>query len=60
MPTPMEVGQFGEQDQENEEGKARTPDQHYPTLTHDEVPMPAFGCSINPTLERTKSPSYSL
>ncbi len=34
---PWKWGHFGEQDQENEKGKGRTPDQHYPTLTYDEV-----------------------
>lgn len=34
---PWKWGHFGEQDQENEEGKGRTPDQHYPTMTHDEI-----------------------
>lgn len=34
---PWKWGHFGEQDQENEAGKARTPDQHYPTLTYDEI-----------------------
>ncbi len=34
---PWKWGHFGEQDQENEQGKGRTPDQHYPTLTHDEI-----------------------
>lgn len=34
---PWKWGHFGEQDQENEQGKGRTPDQHYPTLTHDQV-----------------------
>ena len=30
---PWRWGHFGEADQENEKGKGRTPDQHYPTLT---------------------------
>ena len=34
---PWKWGHFGEQDKENERGKARTPDQHYPTLTYDEI-----------------------
>jgi N6-adenosine-specific RNA methylase IME4 len=34
---PWKWGHFGEQDKENEAGKGRTPDQHYPTLTYDEV-----------------------
>jgi N6-adenosine-specific RNA methylase IME4 len=34
---PWKWGHFGEPDQENERGKARTPDQHYPTLTYDEI-----------------------
>lgn len=28
---------FGDLDNENEAGKGRTPDQHYPTLTYDEI-----------------------
>jgi N6-adenosine-specific RNA methylase IME4 len=34
---PWKWGHFGEQDKENEQGKGRTPDQHYPTLTYDEI-----------------------
>lgn len=34
---PWKWGHFGEQDKENEAGKGRTPDQHYPTLTYDEI-----------------------
>jgi N6-adenosine-specific RNA methylase IME4 len=34
---PWKWGHFGEIDQENERGKGRTPDQHYPTLTYDEI-----------------------
>jgi N6-adenosine-specific RNA methylase IME4 len=34
---PWKWGHFGAQDQENEKGKGRTPDQHYPTLTYDEI-----------------------
>lgn len=34
---PWKWGHFGEADQENEAGKGRTPDQHYPTLTYDEI-----------------------
>lgn len=34
---PWKWGHFGEKDQENEAGKGRTPDQHYPTLTYDEI-----------------------
>jgi N6-adenosine-specific RNA methylase IME4 len=34
---PWKWGHFGELDQENEKGKGRTPDQHYPTLTYDEI-----------------------
>ena len=33
---PWKWGHFGEPDQENE-SKGRTPDQHYPTLTYDEI-----------------------
>ena len=32
---PWKWGHFGERDKENERGKGRTPDQHYPTLTYD-------------------------
>jgi N6-adenosine-specific RNA methylase IME4 len=34
---PWKWGHFGQQDYENEQGKGRTPDQHYPTLTHEEI-----------------------
>jgi N6-adenosine-specific RNA methylase IME4 len=34
---PWKWGHFGEKDKENEAGKGRTPDQHYPTLTYDEI-----------------------
>lgn len=34
---PWKWGHFGELDQENEAGKGRTPDQHYPTLTYEEI-----------------------
>jgi N6-adenosine-specific RNA methylase IME4 len=34
---PWKWGHFGVKDQENEKGKGRTPDQHYPTLSHDEI-----------------------
>lgn len=34
---PWKWGHFGEQDKENEKGKGRTPDQHYPTMTHEEI-----------------------
>jgi N6-adenosine-specific RNA methylase IME4 len=34
---PWKWGHFGEADKENEAGKGRTPDQHYPTLTYDEI-----------------------
>jgi N6-adenosine-specific RNA methylase IME4 len=34
---PWKWGHFGEKDQENEAGKERTPDQHYPTLTYDAI-----------------------
>jgi N6-adenosine-specific RNA methylase IME4 len=34
---PWKWGHFGELDNENEAGKGRTPDQHYPTLTYDEI-----------------------
>jgi hypothetical protein len=34
---PWKWGHFGERDAENEKGKSRTPDQHYETLTHDDV-----------------------
>jgi N6-adenosine-specific RNA methylase IME4 len=34
---PWKWGHFGEQDKENEAGKGRTPDRHYPTLTYDEI-----------------------
>jgi N6-adenosine-specific RNA methylase IME4 len=34
---PWKWGHFGEQAKENEAGKGRTSDQHYPTLTYDEI-----------------------
>jgi N6-adenosine-specific RNA methylase IME4 len=34
---PWKWGHFGEQGKENEAGKGRTSDQHYPTLTYDEI-----------------------
>lgn len=34
---PWKWGHFGEEDKENDKGKGRTPDQHYPTLTYDEI-----------------------
>jgi N6-adenosine-specific RNA methylase IME4 len=34
---PWKWGHFGEKDKENEAGKERTPDQHYPTLTYEEI-----------------------
>jgi len=34
---PWKWGHFGEQDEENEKGKDRTPDAHYPTLTYDQI-----------------------
>lgn len=34
---PWKWGHFGQQDKENEAGKDRTPDQHYPTLTYDQI-----------------------
>jgi N6-adenosine-specific RNA methylase IME4 len=34
---PWKWSHFGEPDQENEKGKGRTPDQHYPTLTHADI-----------------------
>jgi N6-adenosine-specific RNA methylase IME4 len=34
---PWKWGHFGEHDKENEAGKGRTPDQHYPTMTYDEI-----------------------
>jgi hypothetical protein len=34
---PWKWGHFGELDQENEQGKGRTPDQHYPTLTYEQI-----------------------
>lgn len=34
---PWKWGHFGDLDNENEQGKARTPDQHYETLTYDEI-----------------------
>jgi N6-adenosine-specific RNA methylase IME4 len=34
---PWKWGHFGEQDRENEQGKGRTPDQHYPTLTYEQI-----------------------
>jgi N6-adenosine-specific RNA methylase IME4 len=34
---PWKWGHFGEADKENEAGKGRTPDQHYPTLTYPEI-----------------------
>jgi hypothetical protein len=34
---PWKWGHFGVRDQENEKGKDRTPDDKYPTLTHDEI-----------------------
>lgn len=36
---PWRWGHFGETDRESESGKGRTPDQHYPTLTYDEIKM---------------------
>lgn len=34
---PWKWGHFGEQGNENEKGKDRTPDQHYPTMTYDQI-----------------------
>lgn len=34
---PWKWGHFGERDKENEEGKGRTPDQHYETLSHEQL-----------------------
>jgi N6-adenosine-specific RNA methylase IME4 len=34
---PWKWGHFGEEGQENEKGKGRTPDQHYPTMTYEEI-----------------------
>jgi N6-adenosine-specific RNA methylase IME4 len=34
---PWKWGHFGVQDLENEKGKGKTPDQHYPTLTYEEI-----------------------
>lgn len=34
---PWKWGHFGEKDKENEQGKGRTPDQHYETLTYDDI-----------------------
>ena len=34
---PWRWGHFGDPDNQNEKGKARTPDQHYPTLTYEQI-----------------------
>lgn len=34
---PWKWGHFGDQENENEKGKGRTPDQHYPTLTYEQI-----------------------
>lgn len=34
---PWSWGHFGDLDNDNEKGKARTPDQHYPTLSYSEI-----------------------
>ena len=34
---PYKWGHFGDLNNESEAGKGRTPDQHYPTLTYDEI-----------------------
>ncbi len=47
---PWKWGHFGVKNQENEAGKARTPDQHYPTLTYDQIKQFHVGDNIQAML----------